>query len=104
VEATTLASSVTTDFVMGDEAIGTAGTAEQIETTSYRISSLMIIAKDSNTGRIFYGGSDVASSTQRGLAAAESIVITGTKPFDITTIYVDCSVSGEGVDFVGVRA
>jgi len=99
-----MATSVTPEFIMGDEDVGTAGTAEQIETTSYRIGSLMIIAKDNNTGRIYYGGSDVASTTQRGLVAGESIIITGYKPFDIASIYIDSSVNGEGVDFVGARA
>lgn len=99
-----MATSITDEFVFGDEDIGSAGTAEAIETTSYRVSSLLIIAKDNNAGRLFYGGSDVASTTQRGLAAGESITLSGHKPFDIATIYLDVATSGDGADFVGVRA
>ncbi len=98
-----MATSLTREFVFGDEDVAAAGTAVPLEAADTRVRSVMLIAKDDNTGRIFYGGTDVDSSTQRGLAAGESIVIAGTRPFEIGTIFIDSSVNGEGVDFVGVR-
>lgn len=100
-----MANSVIGDsFLVGDEDVGTAGTEEQIDSTARRIRSLLIIAKDTNTGRIYYGGSDVASTTQLGLTAGESIILTGDKPFSIDEVYIDSSVNGEGVDFVAALA
>lgn len=95
-----MATSVTANFAFGAASVSSAGTAVQVESTARRVRSVMILAKDSNTGRIFYGGSDVASSTQRGLAGGESVSLTSDKPFSLATIYVDSSVSGEGVDWV----
>ena len=99
-----MATSVTPEFVFGQKDVTAAGTAEKLDATEYRIKSLLIIAKAANTGQVFYGDSDVDSSTQVGLDAGDSVMIEGDKPFALGTIYVDVGVSGEGVDFVAVRA
>jgi hypothetical protein len=98
--------SVSQGHIFGRKAVTAAATAEAIDSTSRPITELLIIANDDNTGRVFYGASDVDSSTQRGLAAGESVVVGGSEdsPFDIAAIFVDVSVSGEAVDFVATRA
>lgn len=101
-----MATSVTQTHLFGQKAVTTAGTRVQVDTTSRPISALMLIAYSTNTGRIFYGGSDVASSTQKGLEPGESIVIQSIEeePFDIAGIYLDSATNGDGVDFVATRA
>lgn len=92
-------------FAVGTKNVTTAGTALQLETsTERRVRSVQLQAHDDNTGRIYFGGSDVASTTQRGLAPGESKTITADKPFSLDEIYIDCSVNGEGVDFEATLA
>lgn len=102
-----MATSIITDrFICGQESVAVAGTAQALDTAARRVSAVMIIAHDNNTGRIFVGGSDVDSSTQRGLAAGESVSLGGAEepPFNIGEVFIDSSVSGEGVDFYATIA
>jgi hypothetical protein len=98
-----MATSVTVSHIFGDKGISTNGTAEILDAVDYRLMSLMIIAKDTNTSRVFYGGSDVASTTQLGIEPGGTVVITSARPFLLSSIYIDVAVNNEGVDFVGVR-
>lgn len=78
--------------------VTTAGTRVQL--SSYACREVTITALRSNTGRIFVGGSDV-SNTVYGvdLGPRDSITI----PVSNTSlIYIDASVSGEGVSYVAV--
>ncbi len=86
-------------FAIGQKDVASAGTAVALD-SARRVDSVVIIAKVANTGKIFYGGSDVASATQAGLAAGESISLGTLKPFDLADIFIDSSVNGEGADFV----
>jgi hypothetical protein len=89
-------------FVSGDLDVTTAGTAEALGTGLAR--SITIIAKDTNTGRVYLGGSDVASTTSLGLAGGDSVDFsTKAHDIDLSDTFVDVSVSGEGVDFYMVR-
>ena len=99
-----MATSVTGVFLFGTKDVAAAGTAVVLDATDYRIRSLLIIAHSDNAGRIFYGGSDVASTTQKGLAAGESIQIIGDKEFALSTIYIDAANANDGIDFVGAKA
>ena len=83
----------------GKKTVTSAGTAEAVA-TGQMVNEVLLIALSTNTGRLFYGGSDVDSSTQEGLAAGASITITSRKPFDIALLFIDVDTSGEGVDFV----
>ena len=67
--------------------------------------SVTVVAKDQNTGRIYVGGSDVDSNTNLGLRASEVLIIQPhlSHAIFLDDIYVDASVSGEGVDFYAVR-
>lgn len=105
-----MATSVAGKFVFGQKDVAAAGTAVQLDAGGYKLSALTIIAHADNAGQIFYGGSDVDSSTQKGLDAGESITIalperTPRGPgFDIGSIYVDAGTNDDGVDFIGVLA
>ena len=99
-----MATSITNQFIFGQKT-ATAGTAVELDTTEFGVKSVMLIAHSTNTGRVFYGGSDVASTTQKGLLAGESIVIAtrDNEPFLLKSIFIDTAVTGEGVDFVAER-
>lgn len=99
-----MATSATARFIFGTKDVAAAGTAVVLDATERRIRSLMLIAHSDNAGRIFYGGSDVASTTQKGLAAGESVTMTGDQAFALKTIYIDAANANDGVDFVATRA
>ena len=100
-----MATSVTDVHIFGTKDVATAGEAVALDATEYPLQALMIIAHSDNVGRVFYGGSDVASTTQKGLAAGESITISAAgKPFLLTSISIDAANNNDGVDFVGVRS
>jgi len=102
-----LATSFTSRFIFGTKDVASAGTAVQVDGTGHRIKSILLIAHSDNVGRIFYGGADVSSSTQKGLAATESITVDAgdrDSSFKITEIFIDAATDNDGVDFIAVRA
>ena len=73
--------------------VDTAGSRKQIP--SFQGMEVLIIAKASNTGYIYIGDSNVSSTkhTQRLLASDSAILSVS----DSSQIYIDSSVSGEGI-------
>lgn len=91
-------------FVSDAKTVTSAGTAEALGTTQLW-SQLVIIAKAANTGNVFVGGSNVASSTNAGMAPGDALTLSP-KPgtvLDLAKIYIDVATSGEGVDFYGSK-
>ena len=99
-----MATSTTNDFLFGQKT-GTAGTAVQLDSTEYAVKSVALIAHSSNGGRVFYGGSAVASTTQKGLATSESLTLSKIdgRAFLLSSIYIDVEITGDGVDFIAER-
>lgn len=91
-------------LLSGEKTVAVAGTAETLVAASRRVKSVVIIAKGGNTGRVYIGGSNVASTTNDGLAAGESVTIEGVNFMDLADIYLDVGTGGEGVDFYAVKA
>jgi hypothetical protein len=89
--------------IMGDAVVSSAGTAVQLETDkTLGWHSVAIVAKLSNTGKIYVGGSDVDSNTSEGLAAGASWNMKDEGKVHgifLDDFYIDASVDGEGVDF-----
>ena len=81
-----------------------AGTAERLVAASQRVKSVVVRAKAANLGQVYVGGSDVASTTNDGLDAGESITLEAVGWLDLTEVYLDVDTSGEGVDFYAVKA
>lgn len=78
--------------------VTTAGTRVQLPT--YDCREVTIIAKDANTGFIYVGGSDVASTVYGvKMAAKDSITIAVN---NTNLIYIDSSVNGEGISYVAI--
>ena len=80
------------------QVIATAGTSVQLPDTPCR--KVLIIAKRQNTGYIYVGGSNVSSITYGAeLGATDSIEI---EVSNANLIYLDASVSGEGVSYFAI--
>ena len=82
-----------------------AATAEQLISTSLLVISVTIRAKVTNTDVMYLGDSDVAAANAAPLMPGDDIsmdgqMIDGTVwPFDLSEIWVDSAVNGEGVNF-----
>lgn len=78
--------------------VTTAGTKVQLSDIACR--EVIIIAKRTNTGYIYVGGNTVSSTSYGAeLAAKDSITIPVN---NVNKIYIDSSVSGEGISYVAV--
>ena len=99
-----MAASETPSLVSSEKTVATAGTAVALSATSLRVKSITIVAKDTNTGRVYVGGSDVTSTVNRGLQAGDALHHTSDGWFDLKDLFVNASVNSEGVDFYAVKA
>ncbi len=78
--------------------VGTSGTRVQLPNFPCR--EITIIAKKANTGSIYVGGSDVTASVYGvELKANESFMFVVN---NANLIWIDASVSGEGVSYVAL--
>lgn len=87
-----------TTLIHGVKTVTTAGTEVALTTTKMLKSGVTIKALGANTGIIYVGLNPVTSSTGFPLLAGESIFIEIHNP---TLIYIDASVNGEGVSYIG---
>ena len=84
----------------GQKDVTTAGTAEALTSTSTTCRAVAIKAKSTNTGNIYVGNSGVTSSNGFILRGSESITL---DIDDVSKVYIDASVSGEGVSWIMVE-
>ena len=91
-------------LLAGEKTVAIAGTAEPLVATSQRVKSLVVIAKNGNTNQVYLGGADVASTTNDGLDAAESVTIEAVGWLDLADIFLDVDTNGEGINFYAVKA
>lgn len=98
-----MANSETPVLISGEKTVTTSGTAVALGTTQ-RVKSVTIIAKTSNTGQIYVGGSDIATTTNDGLDAGDSLTVDAVGWMDLSDIYLDADNDGEGADFYAVKA
>ena len=90
--------------VSSAKTVSAAGTAEALSTSSQRVKCVSIIAKRNNTGNVYVGGSDVASTTNGGLAPGDSLEVVSQSWLDLKDIFIDVDTNGEGVDFYAIKA
>ena len=83
----------------GQKVVTTAGTQVLLITDDEEIYVITIKAKSTNTGDIYVGDADVSSSTGFILSAGEEVTIFIDE--DDTSIWIDSSVNGEGVSYIG---
>ena len=98
-----MANSESPSLISGEKTVTASGTAEALASAN-RIKSVAIIAKAGNTGQVYVGGSDVASATNDGLDAGETLAIEAVGWLDLANLYIDVDTNGEGVDFYAVKA
>jgi hypothetical protein len=98
-----MAASNSPTLLSSEKTVAAAGTAETLH-TGQRVTQVTIIAKVANTGQVYVGGSDVASTTNDGLDAGDSLEITANGWLDLKDVYIDADTNGEGVDFYAVKA
>jgi len=89
---------VATAVVNGHKTVTTAGTAVSLTPTTSFQHTLTVKALKANTGDIYVGTSTVSSSNGFELDAGEEVTFTIADP---SNIYIDSSVNGEGVSFIG---
>ena len=99
-----MAASNSPTLLASAKTVATAGQAEALSASSQRVRSLTLIAKTSNTGQVYVGGSDVSSSTNDGLAPGDALEIPADNWLDLTDVYLDVDTNAEGVDFYAVKA
>lgn len=88
------------EIVSGRKVVAVAGTPEALTAAALSISWVIVTAETDNTGLIAVGDTaiDAAAGTQQGtiLAAGQSATI----PIDdLSKVYIDASVAGDGVAF-----
>lgn len=102
-----MANSESPFFISGEKTVSATGTAEALVAATQKAWSVTIIAKAGNTNQLYVGGSDVATTTNDGLDAGESITLTvhqGQPAFDLNDIFLDVDTNGEGCDFYAIKA
>ena len=86
-------------FISGEKTVTTAGTAEALLTSGKTIWPwVKIITKTGNTGNVYIGGGDVASTTNDGFPKDKELVLFNRRGFDLSKMFIDVDTNGEGVD------
>lgn len=96
-----LLDSPATGLVSGSKAVTTAGTAVQISATATGIRWLLLTAKPANTKPVYVGAADVKAT----LGSENGVPLSKTVPLrldvsDLSDVWLDAEVSGEGALFV----
>lgn len=81
----------------GQKYVATAGTQVALASSQAITHSVTIMAQAGNSGNIYIGDSSVSSITGYILDAGDTIEL---KIANLATVYVDSSVSGEGVHYI----
>lgn len=89
---------------LGNVSVTTAGSRVQLSATSIITPGIVIKARTTNTGAVYVGHSNVAATTAAFIMApGDAVEIVGPmvrgieEEFDISDIYLDSAVNGEGV-------
>lgn len=83
----------------GNCTVTTAGTRVQLTTTATPCKKVLITANGANTGNIYVGGVTIASGRGKQLVPLQDVEIWID---DLSKVYIDASVSLEGVAYVYV--
>lgn len=89
----------------GNKDVTTAGTAVPLASTKTKCNWILMHPKTANTGHIYLGDSGVTATNGVVMDVGDSDVVWPMMTFaeyDLNQIYIDASVSGEGVQFIYV--
>ena len=90
-------------FKSGTTTISSPGTAVQINNTADKVKVIEVRARPGNSGDVYFGDSDVSSSSGRTLQPGEPAKVTldeGSLLFNV--FYVDGDQSGDKVDYIAI--
>jgi hypothetical protein len=93
-----VALSAITVIVHGQKTVTTAGTEVVLGSSTALKSGVRIKALHANTGWIYVGANPVTLSTGFVLDAGEEVFV---EVSNLATVYIDSSVNGEGVSYIG---
>ena len=82
----------------GKKTVPTAGTPVVLA-AAQPVTSVTVKALSTNTGTIYVGNSAVASTNGFQLAKSDSVSL---DILDLSTVWIDSSVNGEGVTYLGI--
>lgn len=91
----------------GTKVVASAGTAEQLVSTSVNTTCVWVEALPSNSGKVYIGGSTVSSTRGMSLDPEESFQYFATRKdnaerlleFDLSSIYIDAANSSDGIKY-----
>ena len=90
--------SLPTALVHGQKTVAAAGTEEALGASATLYSGVRIKALHGNTGWVYVGANPVTSGTGLVLDAGEEVFL---EVANLATVYIDVSVNGEGVSYIG---
>ncbi len=99
-----MAASNSPTTITSEKVVTTAGTAVPLVAASQRVRALVLIAKSGNLGRVYWGGADIADTTNDGMDAGDVMPVTPENWLDLADIFIDSDSDGEGYDFYAVKA
>lgn len=86
----------------GRKTVTSAGTAEALSATSTEFNELTVCAETDNTGVIAVGETPIAAlATRQGVPLLAGDCYSVTRPSNLSTVYIDTTVNGDGVTFYG---
>ena len=89
---------VPTAIVHGQNIVTTAGTEVALGASTPLYSGVRVKALHANTGWIYVGANPVTATTGYVLDAGEEVFL---EVADLATVFIDASVNGEGVSYIG---
>ncbi len=92
-------------LVTGSKTVAAAGTRERLIAVANNVSvkAVTVVAKEGNTGLVYVGKDDVASTNTPDLNPGDTVSLSGDEPCNLSDIYIDVSVNGEGVDYWAIQ-
>lgn len=89
-------------LVTGSKTVGAPGTRERLvaATANAQAEAVVIVAKPGNTGLVYVGNDGVTSGNTPPLYPGDQLRIEAEEPFNLSDVWLDVSVSGEGVDYI----
>ena len=89
---------ISTAITTGTKTVTTAGTAVALAASTI-CESVLIYPLETNTGVIYVGGSTIEAANGRALYIGDAVSI---KIDNLSKVYIDASVSGEGVGYTAL--
>lgn len=90
----------------GETDVATAGTRQALASERTPCSWILVQSKVANTQYVYVGGRNVDSSNGTSLIVGDSVMyppVADLSAYDLSLVYVDADVDGEGVRFTYFR-